>query len=232
MRLLLLAAWILRLSCNVYRNSAADEALCERRRSVGLHVMERGMAMRRLSESLDRNHLVAVMCDQDAATTRCFRTPSSGGRPRPTKGRRSWLSAMASPLIPFLSFRLEDGTHVAQGPPATCKPPLAVASPSSCRAPWSSSMSFWRRQLGLIQVSTCGSIGGGRPLPLASQGRAWTSFPLTLKSVSARWRLPRNRWSPQVGRTGDSARPPAVRWWEQRLTDALRLPILLWLQRF
>jgi len=104
------------------RNRAADQALCDRRRSVGMHVMERGMAMRRLGESLDRNHLVAIMCDQDARRRGVF-VPFFGRLASTHKGAAQLAFRFGVPLLPFLGFRQDDGTHVAQAfPPLQAAP--------------------------------------------------------------------------------------------------------------
>ena len=77
--------------------------------------------MRRLGESLDRNHLVAVMCDQDARRRGVF-VPFFGRLASTHKGAAQLAYRYGVPLIPFLGFRQEDGTHVAQ-----VHPPLRAA---------------------------------------------------------------------------------------------------------
>lgn len=106
------------------RNAALDEALCDRRRRLGLHVLERGMALRRVPEHLQRNRLIAMMCDQDARQRGVF--VSFFGRAASThKGAAQLAHRLGVPLIPFLGVRLADGTHRV-----TVHPPLQA--PDGC----------------------------------------------------------------------------------------------------
>jgi KDO2-lipid IV(A) lauroyltransferase len=103
------------------RNLGLDEELCARRRGLGLHVLDRGMALRQVPEHLRRNRLIAMMCDQDARQRGVF--VSFLGRPASThKGAAQLAYRNRVPLIPFLGVRLEDGTHQL-----TIHPPLRAA---------------------------------------------------------------------------------------------------------
>jgi KDO2-lipid IV(A) lauroyltransferase len=92
------------------RNVGLDEELCARRRRFGLHVLERGMALRRVPEHLQHNRMIAMMCDQDARRRGVF-VPFFG-RPSSThKGASQLAYRNQVPLIPFLGVRLPDGSH-------------------------------------------------------------------------------------------------------------------------
>jgi len=106
------------------RNRILDAELCQRRRRFGLNVVERGMGMRSVGDLLQANHVIAMMCDQDARQRGIF--VDFFGRPASThKGAAQLAFRHAVPLIPFLGVRRPDGTHLVTVLPPLQAPPGA-----------------------------------------------------------------------------------------------------------
>jgi KDO2-lipid IV(A) lauroyltransferase len=104
------------------RNRVLDQELCDRRRRMGLEVLERGMALRRVRAHLDGNRLVAIMCDQDARQRGVF-VPFFGREASTHQGAAQLAFREQVPLLPYLAYRHEDGTHVVEINPALKGPP-------------------------------------------------------------------------------------------------------------
>jgi len=92
------------------RNARIDAMLRGMRESLGIRVVERGMALRRLRDEIAANRLVAVMCDQDARRRGIFvpffATPASTH-----KGAAQLAMRLDTPFIPLFGRRLADGRH-------------------------------------------------------------------------------------------------------------------------
>lgn len=92
------------------RNAKVDATLRKMRESLGIRVLERGMALRRLRDEIAANRLVAIMCDQDARRRGVFvpffATPASTH-----KGAAQLAMRLGTPFIPLFGRRLTDGRH-------------------------------------------------------------------------------------------------------------------------
>ncbi len=99
------------------RNSAVDRIVQGIRTGVGIEVVERGMALRRVHASLAANRLVHFMCDQDARRRGVF-VPLFGVPASTPKGAAQLALRMGVPFIPAFGWRLdEDGRHCADFTP-------------------------------------------------------------------------------------------------------------------
>ncbi len=87
-----------------------DAMLCETRQRLGIRVLERGMALRRMRAEIESNRLVAIMCDQDARRRGVF-VPFFGIPASTHKGAAQLALRLETPLIPLFGRRLPDGRH-------------------------------------------------------------------------------------------------------------------------
>lgn len=92
------------------RNAKVDAMLRQIRESVGIRVVERGMALRQVRDEIAANRLVGIMCDQDARRRGIFvpffATPASTH-----KGAAQLAIRLDTPFIPMFVRRLADGRH-------------------------------------------------------------------------------------------------------------------------
>jgi KDO2-lipid IV(A) lauroyltransferase len=90
------------------RNASVDALLQRVRRDSGVHVLERGMAMRRVAEHLSANRLVCLMCDQDARRRGVF-VPFFGVPASTPKGPAQLALRHGVPFVPVFGRRV--GAH-------------------------------------------------------------------------------------------------------------------------
>ena len=99
------------------RNSDVDRIVQGIRTGVGIEVVERGMALRRVHASLAANRLVHFMCDQDARRRGVF-VPLFGIPASTPKGAAQLALRAGVPFIPAFGWRLDaQGRHHAEFTP-------------------------------------------------------------------------------------------------------------------
>ncbi|UCE02417.1 MAG: lysophospholipid acyltransferase family protein [Candidatus Latescibacterota bacterium] len=113
------------------RNASADAMLCRTRQSVGVRVLERGMALRRVRQELESNRLVCIMCDQDARQRGIF-IPFFGTPASTHKGAAQLALRLRVPFIPLFARRLPDGRNLLVAR-AAIEPPVGVAQEEGVR---------------------------------------------------------------------------------------------------
>jgi KDO2-lipid IV(A) lauroyltransferase len=91
-------------------NAKVDALLRRTRTALGVRVVERGMALRRLRDEVAANRLVAIMCDQDARRRGVF-VPFFGTPASTHKGAAQLAIRLDTPFIPLFGRRLADGRH-------------------------------------------------------------------------------------------------------------------------
>lgn len=91
-------------------NTRVDALLRRTRQALGIRVIERGMALRRLGDEVAANRLVAIMCDQDARRRGVF-VPFFGTPASTHKGPAQLAIRLDTPFIPLFGRRLADGRH-------------------------------------------------------------------------------------------------------------------------
>jgi Kdo2-lipid IVA lauroyltransferase/acyltransferase len=92
------------------RNRRADALLRRTREQLGMRILDRGMAVRRVRAELEANRFVGIMCDQDARRRGIF-VPFFG-RPASThKGAAQLALRLGVPFIPLFGRRLPGGRH-------------------------------------------------------------------------------------------------------------------------
>lgn len=107
------------------RNPRIDRFLWQAREAMGMHSLERGMALRGVAEHLEANRLVAFLSDQDARRRGTF-APFFGIPASTPKGAAQLALRHRVPFIPFFGMRLPDGRHrMVVHPPL--EPPAQVA---------------------------------------------------------------------------------------------------------
>ncbi len=111
-------------------NARVDFLLNRTRESLGIRVLERGMALRRMRGEIAANRLVAIMCDQDARRRGVF-VPFFGVPASTHKGAAQLALRLGTPFIPVFGRRLADGrhrllVHEAIAPPDTSDERAAV----------------------------------------------------------------------------------------------------------
>ena len=113
------------------RNPRADAMLWRTRELLGMRVLDRGMALRRVRAELEANRFVAIMCDQDARRRGIF-VPFFG-RPASThKGAAQLALRLGAPFIPLFGRRLPGGRHrMLVLPPI--EPPPTASEPDAVR---------------------------------------------------------------------------------------------------
>jgi KDO2-lipid IV(A) lauroyltransferase len=104
------------------RNRRVDALIDALRRGIGIDVLPRGMALRRVGAALAANRLVFFMCDQDARRRGVF-VPFFGVPASTPKGAAQLAVRFGVPFLPGFGWRLPDGSHRAVFHPPVPPPP-------------------------------------------------------------------------------------------------------------
>ena len=108
------------------RNAAVDALLDRVRHDAGVHVLERGMAMRRVAEHLSANRLVCLMCDQDARRRGVF-VPFFGVPASTPKGPAQLALRHGVPFVPVFGRRIGAHHEIRFHPPIEPGPEIDEA---------------------------------------------------------------------------------------------------------
>ena len=90
------------------RNPRVDARLDALRRGAGIVTVSRGMALRRVRAALAANHLVFIMCDQDARRHGLF-VPFFGIPASTPRGAAQMALRFRAPMLTAFSERMPDG---------------------------------------------------------------------------------------------------------------------------